>query len=328
MKNYLLKPFNNYVINISDTSKDNCSYLIKIIEYLGGVYEEQVNSSCTHIIANISFSKSERESIYPGLVFYIESKIYKERLKIEPEIENFNIFRKKIFYLSESFPIETKKKLLKIILLGKGNCSKELTNDVTTFITKEQTLDKNSSSIRGSLFKGLTFFIYNFPINKEKTLQNIIMIQQGTIYTDKSPIEIDGELLVVTSFSRPYDPSYINNLPVKTRILTNYWVEKCLLKKKLYDYDKCPMFSPCKLENRISGFQFLNITVTGFNKLDKQYVKYLILKMGSKFSNDLSKNTKILICHDENPTTTKYKVASEWNIPVISIQWLYDCYYN
>ncbi|ORX48402.1 BRCT domain-containing protein [Piromyces finnis] len=389
MKNFLYKPFNDYVINIPDTTydKDNCSYLIKIIEYLGGVFEEQVNSDCTHVVTNNPYNSTydilRRVNVkvytpdwvyenYLKYVFYIEKINYKENLKIKSEIENFNFFRKKIFYLSDSFSEETKKMLLKIILKGKGNCSKELTNDVTTFITKEQILDKNdkklllqsscgtcifinyswllkcyfdkcyipesfyeipnsfqnSSSVNGSLFKGLTFFIYNFESVKENSLKELIMLQQGTIYNKKSPIEVNGELLIVTSFTREFDSSFINEFPMKTKLITNYWVEKCILKKKLYDFDKCPLFIPCNLRTKINGFEFLKITITGFNKFEKLYIKKLILKMGSTYTTELSQNNTFLICHDDNAVSEKCIKASEWNVPIILVQWLYDCYNN
>lgn len=63
-------------------------------------------------------------------------------MRIDSESKDYDFFKNNIFYLSESFPIDTKKMLLKIILKGKGKCAKELTNEVTTFIIKDKILDK------------------------------------------------------------------------------------------------------------------------------------------------------------------------------------------
>jgi len=291
---------------------------------------------------------------------------------LHSEQHKYNFFRNKIFYLSENFPMEIKKRLLKIIINCEGKCYKEFTNEVTTFIIKDQILDKDdkklllqsssgtctiinytwllkcyldkccipesfyeitntfqsSSSIKGSLFKGLTFYIHNFNKIKENSLKELILIQQGTIYNADTTFNTNDELLIVTSFTKKYDHSIIENFPMKTRVITNYWVEKCILKKKLYDFDKYPMFIPCNLENGITGFQFLNISITGFNKFEKLYIKKLIIKMGSEYSSEITRNNNILICHNDNQNTEKCIKASEWNIPIILVQWLYDCYNN
>jgi len=164
MSSYLFRPLNNNIINIADTTneKDRCNYLIKIIEYLGGTYEEHLNTNCTHVVANNPNNKTydilrkmNVKVITPDWIYnnyliyanYIDSKNYKEKLKIESESKDYDFFKNNIFYLSESFPIETKKMLLKIILKGKGKCAKELTNEVTTFIIKDKILDKDDKKL-------------------------------------------------------------------------------------------------------------------------------------------------------------------------------------
>jgi len=148
------------------------------------------------------------------------------------------------------------------------------------------------------------------------------------MYDEVMTSEPPDELLIVTSFTRKFDRSFLKRFPVKTKLITNYWVEKCILKKKLYDFDKYPMFLPCNLENGITGFQFLNITTTGFNKFEKLYIKKLILEMGSKYTSEFSDSNTILICHNDNHISEKCLRASELNTPIVLVQWLYDCYQN
>ncbi|ORX75317.1 hypothetical protein BCR32DRAFT_249662 [Anaeromyces robustus] len=155
----------------------------------------------------------------------------------------------KTFYLSENFSLDTKKRLLKIILNGKGKYKCYIPESYYELLNVFQ----SSSSLKGSLFKGLTFYIYNFDKVKKNRLEKIILIQQGSIYNPDTLFNANDELLIVTSFTKKFDPSIIGKFSIKTRVITNYWVEKCFLKKKIYDFDKYPMFIPCSLENGING---------------------------------------------------------------------------
>jgi len=49
------------------------------------------------------------------------------------------------------------------------------------------------------LFK---YYINIYIYIKEKTLKEFLLLQQGTLYDYKSPIENNKELLIVTSFTR------------------------------------------------------------------------------------------------------------------------------
>ncbi|KAL6595379.1 BRCT domain-containing protein [Neocallimastix sp. 'constans'] len=353
MKKHLFPPFKNFYfyINNSLKEKEDYDFIIQSINFLGGKYTDK---PCSDLA-------------------FVESENYKDKLKIPKN--NFDFFKTKTFFLSESFNDSYKLALLKIIGKGNGKCAKEFSNNITTFIIKDKELNKDekklllqsacgtcsiinfnwlircyldkcyipespyeitntfqtfqsSSSIRVSLFKGLTFFIHFNDEYKKNKLKEEILLYQGEIYDNDSLYNNESELLIVTPFSKTFNlrKSDFDDIPMKKRFITAYWIDKCIRKKKLYNFDKYPMFTPCKLKYPINGFEHLVISTTGFSKLDRLYVSRLITAIGSKYSSSLTKSTSILIFHDERSFSEKISKAYEYNKSIVPVKWLYDCY--
>ena len=81
---------------------------------------------------------------------------------------------------------------------------------------------------------------------------------------------------------------------------------------------------PSDLNSSDSGDSFAGmiICITGTLSVDRNIWREKIEANGGKFSTSVSKNTTCLICNQKNSTSSKYKKALQYNIPIYTEEWL------
>jgi len=171
------------------------------------------------------------------------------------------------------------------------------------------------------LFDGLNFVSKGFTPEHEQIIENEVLKHSGQYF--HSEISIKNNYYQVLPF--------LNTLNVivsqKAIIVTEHWLERCLTDEILHNPDENPIFIPCTLEMPIEEFKEIVIGITGFNGIERAHIGKLISKLGAIFSDTLTRKHNFLICDPENMNNSlKYKKALEWNIPVLNINWIYDCF--
>ncbi|OUM64937.1 hypothetical protein PIROE2DRAFT_8159 [Piromyces sp. E2] len=113
----------------------------------------------------------------------------------------------------------------------------------------------------------------------------------------------------------------------KAIVVTEHWLERCLTDDILHNPEENPIFIPCTLEMPIEEFKGVVIGISGFNGMERAHIAKLVSKLGAIYSDTLTRKHNFLICNpDKIKESLKYEKALEWNIPVLEINWIYDCF--
>jgi DNA replication regulator DPB11 len=74
----------------------------------------------------------------------------------------------------------------------------------------------------------------------------------------------------------------------------------------------------------IPDFKGLKICSTAFPGIELLHVSKVVKLMGAIYDEDLTFKTSIMICNSKVPRKEKIRHAYEWNIPILSAEWLWD----
>jgi len=104
------------------------------------------------------------------------------------------------------------------------------------------------------------------------------------------------------------------------RLVTSYWLNDTVVRKKVLPPWKAVHFPlPAGFEPPCNN---MIIALTGYENRDRDYVKDMIKLVGAKYTGYFSKHNHAIIC--KTAGGIKYSKASEWKVPVVSVQWLND----
>ncbi|ORX87579.1 BRCT domain-containing protein [Anaeromyces robustus] len=171
------------------------------------------------------------------------------------------------------------------------------------------------------LFEGLNFVSKGFSPNHEQIIEKEVLKHSGQYF--HSEISIKNNYYQILPF--------INTLNIivsqKAIIVTEHWLERCLIDDILHNPDENPIYIPCTLEMPIEEFNGIVIGNTGFNGIEKAHIGKLVVKLGAIYTDTLTRKHDFLICKPESINNSlKYRKALEWNIPILEVDWIYDCF--
>ncbi|KAI5304662.1 hypothetical protein KEM56_006163 [Ascosphaera pollenicola] len=176
------------------------------------------------------------------------------------------------------------------------------------------------------------FFIYGFTSKETDILVHHLTFRDAEIVkTSKelaspSQAEVDNVqryVLIPFACSRQRVPS-LDDLEGDVKFVNDLWVEKCLHYDKFIAPEEHAACTPFK-SIAISGFRDLNICSTGFTGIDLLHVSKIVNLMGAKYNEYLTPSASILICDSmSEKSREKLRHVSNWNVPAVSPDWLWD----
>ena len=113
---------------------------------------------------------------------------------------------------------------------------------------------------------------------------------------------------------------------MEVRLVTAHWLNDVITVKRMNAPWKgvhLPLPRPGDRGSDISG---MRICVTGFEGLDRDYVKDMIEMAGAEYTAYLTRDNTAIVCRDA--AGEKYRKSSEWNIPAVSIKWLNEALFS
>ncbi|KAL1878581.1 hypothetical protein VTK73DRAFT_7759 [Phialemonium thermophilum] len=178
------------------------------------------------------------------------------------------------------------------------------------------------------VFASCCFYVHGFPKKKAEILVNTVAYMGGFIchtldeVTSSSGAQLAHRFIVVPQDSKPEThPS----IPDNVQIITEFFVEKCLHKKQLFNPADHVIGQPFPVFP-IEGFENLTICTAGFTGVDLNQVDKAIRQIGATYEERFTAQCSVLICTAlSSVRKQKLDLALAWKVPVISAEWLWTC---
>ncbi|KAF1991306.1 hypothetical protein K402DRAFT_400752 [Aulographum hederae CBS 113979] len=197
----------------------------------------------------------------------------------------------------------------------------------TVFTAVEQALPLIDPS---SIFHGCLIMAHGFPPEKTKLLHEHLALNGASLLRSPQHLdeyensELENGLLVV-----PHDipvsslPPLPQSADVMTKV-TEWWVEKCLLRECVVDPSAELLCRPLKLF-AVEGFTGLVVSSTSFQDVDRLHIQKVVNLMGGTYDEYLRKTTSVLVCGSGSPPKQKLEFSQESGVPAVRVSWLWAC---
>ncbi|KAF2161377.1 hypothetical protein M409DRAFT_59091 [Zasmidium cellare ATCC 36951] len=182
----------------------------------------------------------------------------------------------------------------------------------------------------GGIFSGQYVLIHGFDESHTRTLQRYLEPNGATVVNSSEELEEAGGNVGFQArcLLMPHaQPTALPGVPPATVVVTEWWVERCILYKRLLDPREDLLSSP--LSNTVvSGFANLAISLTGFDTdevgMHWRQTAQVIRLMGATYETTLGSSTTVLVCNSAEIKKAKAAYAWKRRIPMVSADWLWD----
>jgi hypothetical protein len=222
--------------------------------------------------------------------------------------------------------------LKKIPTASTDNAKNNVKNDMMTLKSKKGSLEKTDEKM---IFSGCFFSVMGFRKKENEIISKFIdelggkvmllthledMLQKHEIYPEDSylvkPLKNTNPPLLT-------DRKYIVD---KVHLVTEFFIEKCIQDVTLYPPSHLCLFQPSQKQFPIHEFSSIVVGATGLTDQDKQWAERILSVLGGTLTHSFSRaNTHLIFNPAVDLTGPKIEKAGEWGIPLVEMDWLYEC---
>lgn len=180
------------------------------------------------------------------------------------------------------------------------------------------------------LFAGRWITISGFPRDKVDRLKSFLepngatVVRPGAELEDASSNPYFQSRYLLVPRAQENGPLPLPDVPPGTEMVTEWWVERCIHYKHLFEPSQDPLSRPM-WDARIPAFAGVTICSTGFTGPDFRQTAEAVKLMGAVYEENLSSHVSALISGSETVKKEKAFYAAKHNIPVVSAAWLWRC---
>ncbi|KFG82500.1 BRCT domain-containing protein [Metarhizium anisopliae] len=185
------------------------------------------------------------------------------------------------------------------------------------------------SQQNNGVFANCVFAIDGFSEKRQPVLEDTIATLGGSVASSlreaatHRPTEHSHRFLVVPQTSQP--ESHPNVPYDNIEIVTEFYIERCLHNKQFFSPGEHVLGRPFPLFP-IPSFSGLVVCSAAFTGLELNQVARSITQLGAKFEEEFRRTTNVLVCRSlKAMRKEKLKFALEWGVPVVSVDWLWEC---
>ena len=186
----------------------------------------------------------------------------------------------------------------------------------------------------GGLFKWKAFFAEGFDEDENSDLEQIVTSYGGQFYKmnedhranipnnqEKYPDCKEFILLVPHGFK--HNKEAFNG---ELMVVSPNWLERCIEEGQLLPPKEHIIFTPLPvpIPYKIINSKNKRICMTGVAGTERRSLRMLIIILGFKYSQALTKNTNILLSSKSKFDIQKINFASSHQIPIVDISWIYS----
>ncbi|KAI5860566.1 hypothetical protein GGS23DRAFT_599375 [Durotheca rogersii] len=183
--------------------------------------------------------------------------------------------------------------------------------------------------VGGGVFSSCRFYVHGFSQNRREVVNQHISSHGGHVSSSiedaASPARDEPpgpRYLVVPQSSQP---SSHPKLPEGMHIVTEFYIERCVHNKTLFNPTEHVLGQPFP-QFPIDGFGKLTICTTGFRNEQLNQVEKALVQLGANYSERLNPQCSLLLCPSLNLVRKqKLDFAVVSRIPVVDVEWLWQC---
>ena len=189
--------------------------------------------------------------------------------------------------------------------------------------------DSERSDAGGGIFASCRFFVHEFTPARAEIVRDHLISNGGRISpsiedlaSSTHPEPSTKRFLVVTQMSQPDShPS----IPEGVHIVTEFYIERCLLRKQLSDPNEHVLGRPFP-RFPIPGFEELTVCTTGFKLEGLLQVYRTISQLGARYEERFNAGASLLVTPSlDHVHKGKLDFARRSGIPVVDAEWLWQC---
>ncbi|KAF9459055.1 hypothetical protein BDZ94DRAFT_1300839 [Collybia nuda] len=167
-----------------------------------------------------------------------------------------------------------------------------------------------------NLFVGLKFLALGEA--KSPSVRGAVEQNGGRMALEADEQEVDYVIVRLVSGSKLYRQEHDGLQRAKYR--TECWLERCLFEDRICPPSDHVTFAPLDIETPILGADDIHLSFSGFEQSEACWIKRLIRALGINLAPFFSRRSTHLLC--PSGTGDKFTKACEWNIPVVTMEWL------
>ncbi|CCJ30807.1 unnamed protein product [Pneumocystis jirovecii] len=343
-KKHILPPFYNLLICVTNIPAEQRSEIEEKITCFGGKYTPDLTKDTTHLIATDASGRKYEFGIKWGIKVIrpewfwqsIERGACLEEHFFSLDMAPEELGKGSWFPMQENEKDEdqqmfVKKKIKKIkldlsqvwnnIVNENHKYENDLPKKIDNLTPINMIQDTENNELNGMFF-GLYFYAWAFDSRKTKILENIIKSHDGlwckTIH-DFPDTSIHIYIIVSHDLPKFKFPDIS-----KGCFVTEWWIERCLHNKKFIEPSEHLLCRPLLCSFPLEGMQDLSICLTGFSGVDLLHISKLIVLLGSKYYESLNNKRNLLIYNSKSKKSRKYIKAKDWNIKIVTEDWLWE----
>ncbi|ORY63448.1 uncharacterized protein BCR38DRAFT_436874 [Pseudomassariella vexata] len=179
----------------------------------------------------------------------------------------------------------------------------------------------------GRIFSGCRFFVHGFSRQQSQVVYEHLESHGAQISSSladaASPVHPEEQrFLLVPQSSQPNTHPL---LPDGVHIVTEFYIERCIYYKRLFDPNEHVFGRPFP-QFPIEGFQKLTISTAGFKDVQTHQVSKTVTQLGAEYRASLNRQSSLLICPSiDEVSKQKLDFCLLTKIPVVNMEWLYQC---
>lgn len=175
----------------------------------------------------------------------------------------------------------------------------------------------NNFEIPKEMFEDLTFAFCGYEDKQSRYLTQIVRSHKGRSSNGIHHPEVTH--VIINSTMLPAEKKKLTKgLSEKVVVATEWMIERSMFEKKLVND-----FWGQYVEHRmIPDFSDLQISISGFTGVDLLHVGKLIPMLGATLYPTLTPQRHVLVA---TPNSKKFKYALQWKIPIVRVEWLWEC---
>ncbi|KAL3423806.1 S-M checkpoint control protein rad4 [Phlyctema vagabunda] len=181
------------------------------------------------------------------------------------------------------------------------------------------------------IFSSCSFYLHGFTPVKAQVLHGHLLPQDGTVVASIADLGVSAQkkpqqrpyLIVPSNLPLSQHPSLPGlELPIET--VTEWWLERCLYHKKLFDPQEHVIGRPFQTFPA-AGFEGMTICSAAFSGIDLLHVKKATELLGATYSEDMTPQASVLVANSmAGLRKDKMEHAIQWEIPIVIASWLWN----
>ncbi|XP_044718910.1 twin BRCT domain-containing protein [Hirsutella rhossiliensis] len=180
------------------------------------------------------------------------------------------------------------------------------------------------------VYSNCVFAIHGFDQQRQKVLEETVATLSGIVSPTLEAVasgSMRGEalrrFLIVPQTSQPDTHPRILNDDV--HIVTEFYIERCMHNKRFFPPSEHVLGRPFPMFP-IRGFSDLTVCSAAFTGLELSQMARSVAQLGAKFEEGFRRSTSLVVCKSlQAMRKEKLRYALEWEVPVVSADWLWEC---